>query len=432
MKELMECAAASGASFEIYSRSVISRMISIEGSELKNAETSISSGVSLRLLKDGRSGFSFTSNLKAPGDLVNSALVSLRAGVESDFRFPGPEKYAELKTCSGAPEAVSSEDLLAEGFRVRDELYGKSRAQVNVLAKFSVSETSIINSNGVNVGWRDSCAEEYGTIVDSGGGKYVSGNIGFELGPMAGNSLSAAAHLFEGGRTEVRPAGGRRNVLFMPRAMGTLLWRVQSGASGQSLHQKTSPLAGKIGEKVFSTKLTLKNNPLDDSVPGARFIDDEGVPCRDFSIIEKGVFSGFYFDLNYAAKNGVANTGHGFRRSAWGGDPVMMRPQPYLTHLFFEKGEKNFKELLAEMGSGIIVFGTLGAHTGNVPNGDFSMGLSLGMCVENGRIVGKAKDTMISGNIYDVMKRAVAVGGESDSVYGNNPPVLFEGVDVSS
>lgn len=110
----------------------------------------------------------------------------------------------------------------------------------------------------------------------------------------------------------------------------------------------------------------------------------------------------------------------------------MMRPQPYLGHLCFDKGEKKFHDLLKEMGKGIVVFGTLGDHTGNIPNGDFSIGLSLGLCVENGRIIGKAKDTMVSGNIYEIMKRVIAVGSESDPVYGNNPPVLFAGADVSS
>ncbi|MDP2866736.1 MAG: metallopeptidase TldD-related protein, partial [Elusimicrobiota bacterium] len=63
---------------------------------------------------------------------------------------------------------------------------------------------------------------------------------------------------------------------------------------------------------------------------------------------------------------------------------------------------------------------------------DFSIGLSLGLCVENGLITGKAKDTMVSGNIYEIMKRAIAVGCENDPAYGNNPPVLFDGVDISS
>lgn len=48
--------------------------------------------------------------------------------------------------------------------------------------------------------------------------------------------------------------------------------------------------------------------------------------------------------------------------------------------------------------------GALGAHSGNIPNGDFSIGLSPGLYVENGEIVGHVKDSMVAGNIYEVMK----------------------------
>ena len=47
-----------------------------------------------------------------------------------------------------------------------------------------------------------------------------------------------------------------------------------------------------------------------------------------------------------------------------------------------------FEEILKVMGRGIIVAGAMGAHSGNIPNGDFSIGLSPGLYVENGEVVG--------------------------------------------
>lgn len=432
MKNLIECAARTGAEFEIYSRSQETKAISIENSELKGAESSMSSGVSLRLVKNGMSGFSFTRNLIDPATLVENALASLQAGVEAKFSFVGPKNWAKLRTYSEKSGRISSEELLAESFRIRDFLSRKTSAQINASAQLFISEYRLVNSAGTDFSWKESCVEKSGSLISGGGSRYSSTDCGFDLFPMSETALENVARLFEAGRTEIRPAPGKHKVLFMPRVMNTLLWRIQSGANGQNLYQKITPLAGKIGEKIFSDILTLRNNPLNDSIPGARSVDDEGVPCSNFQLVDRGVFKGFYFDLNYAAKEGATPTGHGFRRAMFGGDPVMLRPQPYLGHLYFDKGEKDFDELLKEMGKGIVVFGALGDHTGNIPNGDFSIGLSLGLCVENGCIIGKAKDTMISGNIYDVMKRAIAVGGESYPAYANNPPILFDGVDVSN
>jgi PmbA protein len=432
MKSLIDCAGRAGAEFEIYSRSSETKAVSIENSELKDVKSCLTSGVSLRLIKNGRSGLSFTRNLTDPEVLVENAMASLRAGVEAEFSFPCTKTQAKLRTYSEKAGQITSDELLAECFRTRDLLARKAEAQVNASAQLFVSECRLTNSAGTDLTWKESSVEKYGSLVSAGGSAYAAGDTGFDLLPMPEASLLNVARLFEADQTEIRPEAGKQKVLFMPCAMNTLLWRVQSGTSGQSLHQKISPLAGRIGEKVFSEILTLRNNPLNDSIPGARSVDDEGVPCSDFPLIDRGVFKGFYYDLNFAAKTGSVPTGHGFRRSMWGGDPVILKPQPYLGHLYFDRGENSFDALLKEMGKGLVVFSTLGDHTGNIPNGDFSVGLSLGLCVENGRIIGKAKDTMVSGNIYDIMKRAVAVGSESEPAYSNNPPVLFDGVDVSS
>ena len=431
MEELIGRAAETGAQFEIYSCSSGSREVRIENSALKDAESNLSSGVSLRLLRDGLSGFAYTKNLADPRDLVQNALASLKAGVEAQFSFPGTKEFKKLQTYSEKAELITAEALLAECFRARDLLAKRAKGQINTGALVTTGSCRLLNSSGTDLAWKESSMAAYGSLISGGGDSYTAAAAGLAFTGVPDGGLEAAAALFEAGRAEVRPGTGRQNVLFMPEALHTLLWRVQSGASGQSLFNKTSPLAGREGEKIAAAVLTLRNNPLNDSLPGARAVDDEGVPCADFPVIEKGVFKGFYYDLNYAAKAGAKPTGNGFRRAMWGGDAVAMRPVPYLGHLYFDKGEKTFDELLKELGTGLVVFGALGAHSGNIPNGDFSIGLAPGLCVENGRITGKAKDTMVSGNIYDLLPRAAAVGCESSAAFGNNPPVLFEGVDVA-
>jgi PmbA protein len=85
------------------------------------------------------------------------------------------------------------------------------------------------------------------------------------------------------------------------------------------------------------------------------------------------------------------------------------------------------------MDRGIIVGGVLGAHSGNIPNGDFSIGLSPGLYVENGVIRGRVNEAMIAGNIYDLLKEIVAI---EDTVYptfsGTYPSILFDNVRVAT
>jgi len=99
------------------------------------------------------------------------------------------------------------------------------------------------------------------------------------------------------------------------------------------VYQKQSPVAEKIGEKIFDEKITIYDDPLNDKMPNARSFDDEGTPCRYLPIIEKGRLKNFYYDLHYSKKMNTKPTGHGYKNAMWGGDTVFLKPTPSLEHL---------------------------------------------------------------------------------------------------
>ena len=45
-------------------------------------------------------------------------------------------------------------------------------------------------------------------------------------------------------------------------------------------------------------------------------------------------------------------------------------------------------------------------------SGDFSVNIDLGYQVKNGEVIGRVKDTMVSGNVYEALKNVVEVGGD--------------------
>jgi len=81
----------------------------------------------------------------------------------------------------------------------------------------------------------------------------------------------------------------------------------------------------------------------------------------------------------------------------------------------------------------VIVAGALGAHSGNILNGDYSIGLAPGLYVEDGNIVGHVKDAMVAGNIFDTMKRVVEIENEQHPGSGGMfPAILFEHVSIAT
>ena len=66
--------------------------------------------------------------------------------------------------------------------------------------------------------------------------------------------------------------------------------------------------------------------------------------------------------------------------------------------------------------------------------GDFGGNLLLGYKIEKGEIVGRLKDTLISGNAYELLANIGRIGGRCEWVGGRlyAPPMVLEGVTVSS
>jgi len=74
--------------------------------------------------------------------------------------------------------------------------------------------------------------------------------------------------------------------------------------------------------------------------------------------------------------------------------------------------------MLADIEEGLVVEYLMGASQGNVLGGDFSGNVLLGYKIENGKIKGRVKDTMVSGNVYKVLKDIIAIGNDAKWIGG--------------
>ena len=90
-------------------------------------------------------------------------------------------------------------------------------------------------------------------------------------------------------------------------------------------------------------------------------------------------------------------------------------------------------DIIGDMKEGLVVDILMGAGQGNILGGDFSGNVLLGYRVENGKIVGRVKDTMVSGNVFQILKDVV-LGSPARWVGGAwlLPPVLCPKVSVAS
>jgi PmbA protein len=218
---------------------------------------------------------------------------------------------------------------------------------------------------------------------------------------------------------------GRMPVLFSPTGSLVLGLPLMEGTDGKNVYKGISPMADKVGEKLFDAKLTLVDDPTIDGKFGSAAYDDEGVPHRRNVIIGEGVLNGFLYDLKTAAQSGVESTGNGSRG-------LFNQPSPSPTNLVIASGETPLADMLADIDEGLLVQDVLGLGQGNVLSGAFSNPIALGFKIEKGEIVGRVKDVSIAGNVYDLLQNIAAVSRESEWIYTNfnAPYILLEDMNV--
>ncbi len=433
MDEMLKVARDKSDKAELFCLEEKTDLITFENSRLKDIDSKIQFGISCRIQKDGKIGFAYTKNLYNGDELMKNALDSLAGGVQASFDFPLTQKLTELQSYDPSIEDVSANDLVEEGIRISDIFSARTKGQVNLYARIIKSNLRIMNSFSTDLRAKFSNYSLSLEILYPASHSVIERTLTSKKFKKAGEEyLNYILDMYNRSLKEAKVKKERMKVLFLPEVMYVLMWRLLRSANGRSIYTKESPLCGKIGEKIFDEKLTIYDDSLNDKMPNARAFDDEGVSCQYLKVIENGVLKNFYYDLYYAEKMGVESTGHGFKVAIWGGDTVSIKPVPTLEHLYIKTGDRTFGELISLIDRGLIIAGALGAHSGNIPNGDFSIGVAPGLYVEDGKIVGHVKDAMVSGNIYDTMKNVVAVEDTYHPAYmGTFPAILFDDISVT-
>jgi len=195
-------------------------------------------------------------------------------------------------------------------------------------------------------------------------------------------------------------------VVFTPRGVASaLITPLMVAFNGKIVLEGASPVGNRLGQQVFDKKLWLWDDATVAYRPESRPWDDEGVPSQRTPLVSEGMVANFFYDLQTAALANTRSTGNGSRSR--GGLPT---PSP--SAFIIEPGSTTFDEMVNDIKEGLVVEHLMGAEQGNILGGDFSGNVLLGYKIESGKIVGRVKDTMVSGNVYQVLKQIAAIGSD--------------------
>ncbi|MEE9285099.1 MAG: TldD/PmbA family protein [Dehalococcoidia bacterium] len=404
---------------------------SFEANRLKLLETKESSGTALRVVKDGRIGFSATNDPDDVRGLVERAIELAAFGAEARFELPGPADYRETRVYDEATERVSVEAMVELGQRMIDNLRKTNPELVcEAGVSKSVGAIEIINSRGGHASYQRSTFSIalHGTLIRGTDMLFVgdwAASCRPDLDPDA--LTRRVIHQLELAAETVDAPSGEIPVLFSPTGVASsFIGPLTAALNGRTVLQGASPLQGKLGRKLLDERFSMWDDPTTELRPGSRCADDEGVPTRRVTLFDGGAPASFLYDLQTAGQAETESTGSGSRS-------LGSLPSPSTSVILVAAGATPNDEIIAGIDDGLLIERLLGAGQGNVLGGEFGGNVLLGYRIKNGRITGRVKDTMISGNVYDALNKIVAIGEEAEWVGGSlsTPPICCLGVTVS-
>ncbi|MEP4039341.1 TldD/PmbA family protein [Pseudophaeobacter sp.] len=219
-----------------------------------------------------------------------------------------------------------------------------------------------------------------------------------------------------------RPQTGSYPVLFDERISSSLIGHLLSASNGAAIARGSSWLQGMVGEQILPEALSVIEDPHRARISGSRPFDGEGLPTQRRAIIENGTLTGWTLDLASARKLGLQSTGNAARG-------VGSVPTPSNWNIALTPGSQSREELIAEMGTGLLVTSLIGS-TINPNTGDYSRGAS-GYWVENGEIAYPVNECTIAGNLRDMLKNLVPANDARSYLSRVVPSLLVEGMTLA-
>ena len=396
--------------------------INADGGEFSLMRTLFNSSVSMKALKDGKKGT--ISINKLDRETIDAAVKDCIAAAESSVADEA-ESVAELEKNEVFTVGVLQPD--------RDRLFDRLEEFLNdvkteypkiimeqLISSYTRGSQLLMNTNGVEYCY------EYGgydisAMFSAHEGEKSSSFVGY-----GGDFKNLDQRLIDFGmmrtllaeserQLDTRSVGGKfvGKVVITPACLDNILMTIfRNFISDTTLIDGTSPWKNKLDQKVASEKLSVSTVPLDERIVSGERFTSEGYRSENMEIISDGVLKNFLLTEYGARKTG-------FRRAK------------NLSHnLWVRPGEESLDEIIGSIDRGILLNRFSGGHPGT--NGDFSGVAKNSFLIENGRITSAISETMISGNLAEMLNNVIAISSETvcDGI-SILPWIAFDGITIS-
>ena len=206
------------------------------------------------------------------------------------------------------------------------------------------------------------------------------------------------------------------NVIIKNSEVFKILNRYKDMYDAEQIRNKLSPLTKVYNKQVFSDKITIVEDPLNESLVGRRIFDIEGNATYYKELIKDGKFITKLYNNKNAILENTNPTGTS------GG----------VRNMYIVPGSNSYEELIKEMNNGIIIDSLEGLHAGaNTITGELSL-QATGYEVKEGKISKALKLIIMQTTLKELFNNVICVGNDLEmfSVTGGSPSILFKDVTI--
>lgn len=431
---------------EAYVKSSRNLSLEVKNQELDAVESSLSFGYSLRVIRNGKLGFSYSTSADESESVIKNAIEAAKwadtdeyLGMPSNGRHGSPQatEYTSLEVFDGKgwdikeDEAVKHVLIIEKAANDFDKRIKKTRKATGT---FSSGEIFILNSKGIDISYPyTKFTAQVMTVAEENGesqmgwdfnGSRILQDVSFE--DVGRNAAKRAVQMLGAKRINTVKAP----IILDNSVASEFLGIFASSFSAESVQKGRSLLKDKIGRKVISPKVNLVDSGIIPRRLGTRPFDDEGVLTSEKVLIKEGELMGFLHNTYTAKKDGAYSTGNAVRGGYTG------LPSAGILNLYLKTSSKSdvipFNTLIASLDKGLYITEAMGVHTANPTTGEFSIGVS-GLWIENGTIRFPVKEAVISGDMLGLFEKIEAAGDDM-RFYGNigTPSLLIGPTDISA
>ena len=319
----------------------------------------------------------------------------------------------------------SSPDLDKMYFRLEEILSGAKKRFPDLKIEkgklsYQVDTSSYANSNGMKYDCRVANYLAQFTFLARQKQKISSFNYSYSLLDKLDTPLleiDAISQLMEqtARQLDIRPLGDKftADVIITPYCLtGFVKFLTDIFLSDQFIIAKRGFMADKLNQSVASAAFSLRASPVDTTAVAPEFVSGDGFKTEEAKLIDKGVLKSFALSLYAANKTG-------FGRFVGG-----------KSNFVVDAGEISLADQIKKIKRGIL----LTRYAGSRPNdrGDFSGVAKNSYYIENGEIKYPVCETMVSGNLADLLLNIKSTSKERINFgFGILPWIHGTGITVS-